>query len=154
MPLVDLLSGEVQIRVNKSILECFCKDASPTTDPVLINTIFEVGKIIHDSINSMSFSDEIRQISNLISIFIKKINYGMDFEKQLNFYVDCRRAFANLDAVKKTLVLVAAGLAMKTHSVIRGNHTKRTAAFVRVLFYYLLLFIIISLLLLLLLLLF
>ena len=132
MPIVDLLIGETKVNVNRSILESFCKDTAPTTDPVLINVMFEVGKVVHDSINSLSFEDEIRQIANLISIFIKKINYGMDLEKQLNFYVDCRRAFGNLDAVKQSLVLVAAGLAMKTHQVVKGNHTKRTAAFVRV----------------------
>jgi predicted RNA-binding protein Jag len=132
MPLVDYLQGEVQVKVNKAILECFCRDASPTTDVVLINAMFEVGKIVHDSINSLSFEDEIRQISHLLSIFIKKINYGMDLEKQLNFYVECRRAFGNLDSLKSGLVIVATGLAMKTHQIIKGRHTKRTAAFVRV----------------------
>ena len=132
MPVVDLLYGEVQIKVNRAILESFCKDMSPTTDPVLINVMFEVGKVVHDSINSLSFDDEIRQIADLLSVFIKKINYGMDLEKQLNFYVECRRAFGNLDAVKQSLVIVAVGLAMKTHQVVKGRHTKRTAAFVRV----------------------
>jgi len=131
MPVVDLLYGEVQIKVNRAILESFCKDMSPTTDPVLINVMFEVGKVVHDSINSLSFDDEIRQIADLLSVFIKKINYGMDLEKQLNFYVECRRAFGNLDAVKQSLVIVAVGLAMKTHQVVKGRHTKRTAAFVR-----------------------
>lgn len=131
MPLVDLLYGEVKVKVNREILECFCRDVQPTTDPVLINTMFEVGKNVHDSINSLSFDDEIRQIAGLLSVFIKKINYGMDFEKQLNFYVECRRAFGNLDSVKQTLVIVAVGLAMRTHQVVKGKHTKRTAAFVR-----------------------
>jgi len=131
MPIVDLLYGEKQVRVNRAILESFCSDTSPTTDPVLINAMFEVGKIVHDSINSMSFEDEIRQIADLLAVFIKKINYGLDLEKQLNFYVDCRRAFGNLDAVKQSLVIVAVGLSMKTHQVVKGKHTKRTAAFVR-----------------------
>lgn len=131
MPLVDLLFGDVQVGVNKAMLVSFCKNPQPTTDPVLINAMFEVGKVVHDSINSLSFADDIRQIASLIAIFIQKINYGMDLEKQLNFYVDCRRAFGNLDSVKRSLVLVGAGLAMKTHKIVKGQHTKRTAAFVR-----------------------
>merc|ERR1712137_705461 len=110
--------------------ECFCRDTSPTTDTVLINAMFEVGKIVHDSINALSFDDEIRQIASLLAIFVKKINYGRDFEKQLSFYVECRRAFGNIDSIKNSLVIVATELAMKTLQVI-GNHTKRTGAFVR-----------------------
>lgn len=132
MPIVDLLYGESKVKVNRAILESFCRDGALTTDPVLINAMFEAGKTVHDSLNTLSFDDEIRQISNLLSIFIKKINYGMDLEKQLNFYVECRRAFGNLDAVKQTLVIVSVGLAMRTHQIIKGRHTKRTAAFVRV----------------------
>jgi hypothetical protein len=52
--------------------------------------------------------------------------------KNLDFYVECRRAFANLDGVKSTLVLCVCNLAMKTLKLTQGKHTKKTAAFVRV----------------------
>lgn len=52
--------------------------------------------------------------------------------KHLDFYVECRRAFANLDGVKSTLVLGACNLAMRTLKLTQGKHTKKTAAFVRV----------------------
>jgi hypothetical protein len=61
-----------------------------STDLVIINAMFEVGKTVHDSINALSFADDIRQISTYIAAFIKKVDYGDDLEKQLNFYVDCR----------------------------------------------------------------
>jgi hypothetical protein len=47
--------------------------------------------------------------------------------------VDCRRAFGNLDYVKYPLVVAACNLAMKALRIVKGKHTKKTAAFVRVL---------------------
>ena len=110
--------------------------------------ICPVGKTVHDSINALSFEDEVRQISTSIAAFIRKVDYDMDFEKQLNFYVECRyvcgsalarccsrgdsRAFSNLDSVKEMLVTCAANLAMRTLRVVNGSHTRKTAAFVRV----------------------
>lgn len=131
LPLLDKFLGETQVEVNKVVLKCFTRNLEPTTDPVIISSMFEVGKTVHDSINALSFEDDIRQISEAISIFIRKVDYDMDFEKQLNFYVECRRAFANLDSVKGMLVTCAANLAMRTLKVVSGKHTKKTAAFVR-----------------------
>jgi hypothetical protein len=51
--------------------------------------------------------DEKRQIGNLISGFVKKVDYGRDFEQQLSFYVEARSAFPNLDSVHAQLVQVS-----------------------------------------------
>jgi hypothetical protein len=56
----------------------------------------------------------------------------MDFEKQLNFYVDCRRAFGNLDQVKKQLIFGTLQLAAKTLKIVKRKHTQKTSAFIRV----------------------
>lgn len=50
--------------------------------------------------------DEKRQIGQLICNLIQRIDYGRDFEKQLNFYVETRAAFHNLDVVHMQLVQV------------------------------------------------
>eukprot|EP01088_Endostelium_zonatum_P002802 TRINITY_DN1359_c0_g1_i2.p1 TRINITY_DN1359_c0_g1~~TRINITY_DN1359_c0_g1_i2.p1 ORF type:complete len:942 (+),score=217.40 TRINITY_DN1359_c0_g1_i2:79-2904(+) len=131
LPLLDLFSGETQVEVNKAILEAFCKYQVVTRDPVIINCMFTVCQVVHDSVNSLSFQDEIRQISKLIAQFVTKIDFGNDVEKHLNFYVDCRRSFANLDSVKQHLVMGVNNLTMKTLKLIGGTHTKKTTAFVR-----------------------
>ncbi len=61
-----------------------------------------------------------------------QVDFGREVIKHLDFYVECRRAFANLDGVKSTLVLGACNLAMRTLKLTQGKHTKKTAAFVRV----------------------
>jgi len=131
LPLFDLFSGNSQVEVSKALLEAFSKHKAMTTDPLLINTAFTAAKILHDSINALSFSDEIKQISALISAFIGKVDYGREVIKHLDFYVECRRSFANLDGVKSALVLGACSLAMKTFKLTQGKHSKKTAAFVR-----------------------
>lgn len=59
------------------------------------------------------------------------MNYDKDFEKQLSFYVEARTAFPNFDAVSVTLVHSVNLLAINTYRIINGQHTKKTAAFVR-----------------------
>lgn len=59
------------------------------------------------------------------------VNYGRDFEQQLNFYVDARGFFANFDNVLYALVSCVNQLAMDTRRIIKGNHTRKTAAFVK-----------------------
>ena len=115
----------------KELLESFAKHSDETSDPVLINTLFEVSRTLHDSIDSLSPEGEQRHCASLICGFIEKINYGKDFERQLNTYVECRAGFCNLDDVKTRLVLCVCKLAMQTLNLMKGKHNKKTAAFVK-----------------------
>lgn len=81
--------------------------------------------------SALTVEDERRQISTLISDFIKKVDYGRDFEQQLSFYVDARSAFPNLDGVFVTLVHCVNKLAIDTRRIVNGQHTRKTAAFVK-----------------------
>lgn len=65
--------------------------------------MFAVAKNVHDSINALSFADERRHISQLLCSFLHKMDFGRDLEKHLNFLVEARRAFSDLDAVKSDL---------------------------------------------------
>lgn len=81
--------------------------------------------------SALTSDDERRHIGNIISFFILRVNYGRDFEQQLSFYVDARGSFPNLDNVLQTLVSCVNKLAMDTRSIVKGNHTRKTAAFVK-----------------------
>mmetsp|Transcript_12765 Transcript_12765/g.19318 ORF Transcript_12765/g.19318 Transcript_12765/m.19318 type:complete len:1005 (+) Transcript_12765:49-3063(+) len=131
LPMLDLFRGSTQVDMSKSILRHFSRDSQTTSDPVIINTMFAIATIVHDSVNTLTVKDEVRQITEMITRFVRAVSFGRDVEKQMNFYVDCRRAFSNLDRVKRELVLSVCSLAMKTHSIVKGKHTKKTAAFVR-----------------------
>lgn len=53
-----------------------------------------------------------KQIGQLINAFILRVNYGRDFEKQLQFYDEARGTFMNIDAVLVQLVQVHIPLKM------------------------------------------
>lgn len=82
-------------------------------------------------ISALTSDDERRNIGNLISFFILRVNYGRDFEQQLAFYVDARGLFPNLDSVLHTLVSCVNKLAMDTRRIVKGKHSRKTAAFVQ-----------------------
>jgi len=131
LPFLDLFVGETQIEVHKVIMQHFARYQDVTSDPVIINAMCTIGSVLHDSVNTLTFQDESRQISKLLCLFVERIDFGRDVEKQLNFYVECRRAFGNLDAVKNSLVLGVNNICCRTWRVVAGRHTKKTAAFVR-----------------------
>jgi hypothetical protein len=81
--------------------------------------------------SALTSDDERRNIGNIIGFFILRVNYNRDFEQQLAFYVDARGIFPNLDSVLHNLVSSVNKLAMDTRKIVKGNHTRKTAAFVK-----------------------
>ncbi|XP_064600257.1 VPS35 endosomal protein-sorting factor-like [Liolophura sinensis] len=134
LPFVDMFQKEsVKVDVCKSIMESFVKYQLElaTNDPVVINALMYICKTMHDSVNALTLDDERRQISNLISGFVRKVSFGRDFEQQLSFYVEARSSFTNLDSVLVQLIQNVNNLSMETRQIVRGNHSRKTASFVR-----------------------
>ncbi|PSN36151.1 UPF0505 protein [Blattella germanica] len=135
LPLLDLFQKEsIKVEVCKNIMDEFthsCGLQEPTNDPVITNALMFICRVMHDSVNALTVEDEKRQIGNLISGFVKKVDYGRDFEQQLSFYVEARSAFPNLDSVHAQLVQSVNRLSVETRRIVKGHHTRKTAAFVR-----------------------
>eukprot|EP01133_Synstelium_polycarpum_P000225 gene225-275_t len=131
LPLLDLFNGESQKQISRSTLEALSTSNSSISDPILINTFLTYGKALHDSLNSLSFQDEIRQVTQIVINCINKFDFGKDVEKQLNFFVDCRQTFINFDGVKNRLVMGVINICQKTLTLVKGKHTTKTSAFIR-----------------------
>ncbi|XP_026472409.1 UPF0505 protein C16orf62 homolog [Ctenocephalides felis] len=134
MPLIDLIQKEsVRVEICKNIMNSLQNQrvAHNINDPVVINALMFICKIMHDSVNALTVEDETRQISLLISSFIRCINYGKEFEKQLSFYVEAREAFTNLESLNIQLIHSVNLLSVDTSKIVKGKHTRNTAAFVR-----------------------
>lgn len=93
------------MEVCKKILSA-CSSEQKTCDPVVINALMFLCAVLHDSVNALSVDDERRQIGEILSNTIRRIDYGRDFEQQLSFYVEARGSFSNIDAVLYQLVQV------------------------------------------------
>ncbi|KAF7988840.1 hypothetical protein HCN44_007150 [Aphidius gifuensis] len=132
LPIIDLFHKEnIKIDVCKNIIDTFYKQHGIIIDPIIINSLIFLTKIMHDSVTALTVDDEKRQIGNLICLFIQRVNYDRDFEKQLNFYVESRGIFTNLDIVNIQLVQCVNHQSIETRKIVRGYHTRRTSAFVR-----------------------
>uniref|UniRef100_A0A6B2ED98 Putative membrane protein associated with esophageal cancer in s n=1 Tax=Phlebotomus kandelakii TaxID=1109342 RepID=A0A6B2ED98_9DIPT len=133
MPVLDLFQKDsVKLDVCRNIMMVYRdKIEAKTNDPVTTNALMYICRVLNDSVNSLTMEDERRQIGSLISHMIKQVDFGREFERQLAFYVDARAAFVNLDTVYATLIHCVNSLAMETRRMIRGQHSRKTAAFVR-----------------------
>ncbi|XP_020613263.1 UPF0505 protein C16orf62-like [Orbicella faveolata] len=133
LPFVDMFQKEtIKVDVCKLIMQAFIKyQQEPTNDPVVVNALLFVCKTMHDSVNALTLVDEKRVIGHLITGFLRKIDFGRDFERQLDSYVDARSSFSNLETVLVMLVQSVNLLAMRTRDVVKGSHTRKTASFIR-----------------------
>lgn len=87
--------------------------------------------MLHFGFRAMTSDDEQRQVTQLISHFLRTMCFGRDFEAQLSFYAEARAIFPNLDGVYVTLVQCVNLLANKTRRIVNGKHTRKTGAFVK-----------------------
>ncbi|KAB7508003.1 hypothetical protein Anas_00611 [Armadillidium nasatum] len=101
------------------------------SDLSVVQLLLSLFATLHDGINALTTQDEKRQITYLVNTFIRKVNYGKDFELQLQFYVDARSVFSSLDPVLASLIQHVLRLQMLTYHVVAGHHTGKTAAFER-----------------------
>uniref|UniRef100_A0A3B1J1K4 VPS35 endosomal protein-sorting factor-like n=1 Tax=Astyanax mexicanus TaxID=7994 RepID=A0A3B1J1K4_ASTMX len=133
LPFMDMFQKDsVRVEVCKSIMEVFIKhQQEPTRDPVILNALLHVCKTMHDSVNALTVEDEKRSLALLINGFIRMVSFGRDFEQQLSFCVEARATFCNLETVIIQLIHTVNQLAMETKRVMGGNHSRKTAAFVR-----------------------
>ncbi|KAJ8246244.1 hypothetical protein GJAV_G00265420 [Gymnothorax javanicus] len=133
LPFLDMFQKDsVRVEVCRTIMEVFIKyQQELTRDPVILNALLHVCKTMHDSVNALTLDDEKRSLALLINGFIRMVSFGRDFEQQLSFCVEARATFCNLEPVMVQLIHTVNQLAMETRRVMRGNHSRKTAAFVR-----------------------
>jgi hypothetical protein len=130
MKILDTFNSLKKIEICKEVLEEF-KKTQKTNDAILINSMFYICRVVHDSLDSLSQEGDRKYISALLCSFIEKIEFGRDLEQQLNVYVECRAIFSNLDQVKDRLILCVAGLAVKAYALMKGKHSRKTSAFAK-----------------------
>lgn len=128
LQIFDMLKSSTRVQVSKGILNAF-KDQ--ILDPVVLNSLFDLAKTVHDSLNYLSDASEVNSVVDSLYNFIMKINFGKSFEKHLKFLTDCRSVFTNFDKPKEALVLKVLDVSNQTFQLMNGKHTKQTSIFVK-----------------------
>jgi hypothetical protein len=132
LPIFDRLKSYSQLEVSRGILTAISRRRKRLeADPVIIHSIFDLARTVHDSVNPLTDKDERDKVSQMLCDLINAIEFGNSFERQLSFYVDCRKAFSNFDQVKRTLVLRVLGMLDKTYRIVKGKHTGKTLVFAK-----------------------
>ena len=142
LPLMDRLPNTQRHVVSKGILTVFSRQQSSESDPVTISTMFDMARTIHDALSELASASKKQETTDLIVKFLQKVDFGKDFEQQLNFFTECRGAFCNLDTVIVMLVHKVLCLITQTLNLITGKHTKKTSNFVKVTIYIIVYFVI------------
>lgn len=129
--IVDVLYGSTRVSVCKHILTHISKSSQRIGDPVTRQFVFEVSKVLHDSIDSLSGEDDCKQIADTVKHFVQLVDFGGDLEQHLSFLIDCRATFSKMDLLKETLVHSSNYLAARTSKMAKGSQQMQVTDFVK-----------------------
>jgi hypothetical protein len=87
MAILDMFKSDKKNTLCKKLLLSFIASPNTTSDPVIIHTVFDLARNLHDSIDGLTFSDERQQISTLVCRFVEKIEFGRDLEQQVGMII-------------------------------------------------------------------
>lgn len=94
LPLFDVLKSDIRIEVSKGILRVLKKSKTKIKpNPIVLNSLFDLCKIVHDSVNYLSGEEEWNECESLVHCFVKNIDLSESFEKEIDFYLECRKKF-------------------------------------------------------------
>eukprot|EP01080_Neovahlkampfia_damariscottae_P003853 gene3853-7013_t len=130
----DLLKSNTKVKVSQAMLNSFGRKkftAGEVVEPIVLNSLFDLSKTLHDSLNYLSDETQINKISNSICTFINNIPFGTKFDQELKFLTDCRNAFPNLDQPKEILIWKTFTMIQQTFTLMNGKHSKQTFTFTK-----------------------
>jgi len=82
--LLDAFKPARKVEICKELMDAVARHQPPTANPILLHTLFDMARSLHDSIDAMASEGERRRISSLVGSFVLKIDCKKDLEQQLN----------------------------------------------------------------------
>lgn len=135
--LLENFDADIKLNICHAILEQIINSSGKISDPYLAFSLLKIGKYIHDSVQEYS-SEKVakttrrREVANLLMSFIKKVDFGVDYENHLNFLTEARGNYSDLDEVVELLILEVQRICIHTYKVVKGKHNKKTLRFCKV----------------------
>ena len=130
--LLQNFNPEMKLNICHTIFKQLINQKDKITDTYLAFSLLKIGKFIHDSIEIFSPPEKRKEVSDILTKFINKIDFGMDFENYFNFLTEARAAYYELDSITELLIKCVQKTAIQTYKSVKGKHNKKTMRFCKV----------------------
>jgi hypothetical protein len=130
--LLQNFNPDMKLNICNTIFRQLINQKDKITDTYLAFSLLKIGKFIHDSIEIFSPQEKRKEVSDILSKFINKIDFGMDFENYFNFLTEARAAYCELETISELLVKCVQKTAIQAYKSVKGKHTKKTMRFCKV----------------------
>ena len=130
--LLQNFNPEMKLNICNTIFRQLINQKDKITDTYLAFSLLKIGKFIHDSIEIYSPPEKKKEVIDILTKFINKIDFGMDFENYLNFLSEARASYCELQEVIELLIKCVQKTAIQTYKSVKGKHNKKTMRFCKV----------------------
>jgi hypothetical protein len=132
MYLIENFNQDIKLNICYAILSQIIDSSEKIADPYLAFSLLKIGKYIHDSLEITSPEVKKKEVSYLLNQFIKKVDFGLDYENLLNFFTEARGAYSDLEETIELLVLEVQRICLVMNKIVKGKHNKKTIRFCKV----------------------
>ena len=122
----------MKLNICNTIFKQLTTQKDKITDTFLSFSLLKIGKFIHDSVEPSSPAEEKKRVNDLLITFIRKIDFGLDYENYLNFLTDARASYCNFQEIIEVLIKQVQKIAIQTYKLVKGRHNKKTMRFCKI----------------------
>lgn len=135
--LLENFNADIKLNICHTILCQLVDSGEKITDPYLAFSLLKIGKYIHDSleIETCILSDKnskMKEVAEILTSFIRKVDFGIDYENHLNFLTEARGIYTDIDDVIELLISEVHRICNLTYKIVKGKHNKKTLRFCKV----------------------
>ena len=130
--LLENFAPEMKLNICNTIFKQLTTQKDKITDTFLSFSLLKIGKFIHDSVEPSSPAEEKKRVNDLLITFIRKIDFGLDYENYLNFLTDARASYCNFQEIIEVLIKQVQKIAIQTYKLVKGRHNKKTMRFCKI----------------------
>ena len=94
----------MKLNICNTIFKQLINQKDKITDTYLAFSLLKIGKFNHDSIEIFSPEAKKKEVIDMLTKFINKIDFGMDFENYINFLSEARASYCELEAITELFV--------------------------------------------------
>jgi hypothetical protein len=143
--LLENFHPEIKLNICFTIMGHIISSKEKLKDPYLAFSLLKIGKYIHDSVetyssnkdavspsNSSNILSRRKEVTHILTEFIGKVDFGIDYENYLNFLTDARGTYTDIEEIIELLITEVQRLCIQTYKLVKGKHNKKTLRFCKV----------------------